>query len=530
MFTFELNLKKIRLMIYRSGFALLLIIMIMLVQAQDTAYLRFAGTITKEELSAHVYKLASDEMEGRFTGSRGLIRAQKYITGEFQQSGLQMPVISGIASYAQDFTLDECRWKDQRLTLNGTELRVGKDFLFLSDPVDITGDFPVIFAGFAIEDLRYTDFVDIDVTDKIMLAFSGEPKRPDGTSSITGKKEISKKGYYFSKAKMAADKGAEGVFIISRKRSDYRKYLKARDYYDPKPVIRFPVDDGEIIQQKQPFAAYMNVKTAARLVGESPKSLLDARDEMEETMKTRAGAFNGQISVEASSDCYRLPTANVVGFVEGTDLKGQAVVLVAHYDHLGQSKGRTYYGADDNASGTAAVMEIAEAFATAAGEGIRPRRSVVFLAVSAEEIGLYGSKYYTLNPVFSLDSTFACVNIDMIGRASTKQSNSPDYIAASVYLSEELLKLSQEANRAAAPDLEDRVEFKKTLRGGSDHYYFSRNGIPSIFYFAGFHPDYHEPTDTPDKILYDRMEKIVRAIFVTTWKLADREEKMEIEN
>jgi Zn-dependent M28 family amino/carboxypeptidase len=217
----------------------------------------------------------------------------------------------------------------------------------------------------------------------------------------------------------------------------------------------------------------------------------------------------------------------VVGIVEGTDLRSQAVVVVAHYDHLGQSKGKTYYGADDNASGTAAVMEVAEAFAMAASEGVRPRRSVVFLAVSAEEIGLYGSKYYTLNPLFPLDSTYACVNIDMIGRASTKQTNAPDYIAASVYLSEDLLEVSQEANRTTAPDLEDRVEYKKSLRGGSDHYYFSKNGIPSIFYFAGFHPDYHEPTDTPDKILYDRMEKIVRTIFVTTWKLADREGSLE---
>jgi len=497
------------------------------VHAQDSLMFKYATTITKEELSTHVHKLASDEMEGRFTGSRGLVRAQKYITGEFEQSGLQMPVISGVASYAQEFTLDECRWKDQRLTLNGTELRVGKDFLFLSDPVDISGDFPVIFSGFAIEDLRYSDFIDIDVTDKIMLAFSGEPRKPDGTSVISGKKEWSKKGYYFSKAKMAADKGAEGVFIIFRNRSDYRKYLKSRDYYDPKPVIRFPVDDGEFIQQKQPFAAYMNVKTAARLVGESPKKLFDAREEMEKTLKTRAGAFSGHVSVQASSDCYHLPTANVVGFVEGADLKSQVVVVVAHYDHLGQTTGKIFYGADDNASGTAAVLEIAEAFAMAAGNGIRPRRSVVFLAVSAEEIGLYGSKYYTMNPLFPLDSTFACVNIDMIGRASTKQVDSPDYIAASVYLSEELLKLSQEANRTAAPDLEDRVEYKRSLRGGSDHYYFSKNGIPSIFYFAGFHPDYHEATDTPDKILYDRMETITRAIFVTTWKLADREEKLE---
>jgi hypothetical protein len=114
----------------------------------------------------------------------------------------------------------------------------------------------------------------------------------------------------------------------------------------------------------------------------------------------------------------------------------------------------------------------------------------------------------------------------MIGRASTKLASSPDYISGYVYNSTDLLEISQQSNSLSAPDLEDRVEFRKNLRGGSDHYYFAKHGIPSLFYFTGFHPDYHEITDTPDKILYDRMEKIVRAIYVTTWELANREERL----
>ncbi len=189
-----------------------------------------------------------------------------------------------------------------------------------------------------------------------------------------------------------------------------------------------------------------------------------------------------------------------------------------------------YYGADDNASGTSALMEIAEAFSVAAQAGIRPRRTVIFLAASAEELGLYGSKYYAEHPVISLDSTYACVNIDMIGRASTKLAGFPEYISGYAYVSEEILEVSQESNILMANDLEDRIEYRAHIRGGSDHYYFARHGIPSLFYFEGFHEDYHEPTDTPDKILYDRMEKIVRAIFATTWQLANRGEELEIRN
>jgi hypothetical protein len=496
--------------------------------AQDTLPLHYSRTITQQELSEHVYKLASGDFEGRFTGSKGQLKAEDYILNEFKDDGLEAPDISGRPTYVQDFTLDECRWKDQRLRMNGNDFKVGKDFLFLSDPVDIKGTYPVIFAGFGIEDSAYSDFGNIDVKGKIMLVFSGEPQDEEGISVISGTKELSKKAYYFNKSAVAVNKGAAGVIIIARKDSDFRKYIKNRDYYDPKPNISYPSDDEETLKHKDAFSAYMDLKTAARLVKEDPERLAEALQEMEASHISAAGRFKGSIEISASSDCFPLQTANVIGIIEGTDKKSEAVVVVAHYDHLGEERGKIYFGADDNASGTAAVIEIAEAFACAARDGFRPRRTVIFLAVSAEELGLYGSKYYSQNPVISLDSTYACVNIDMIGRAETKLENYPDYISGYAYVSRDILEVARECDTLMAPDLEDRIEFRAGLRGGSDHYYFAKHGIPSLFYFEGFHRDYHQPTDTPDKILYERMEKIVRAIFATTWELANREEKLEI--
>lgn len=506
-----------------------LIFIIARLAAQDTLPLHYAKTITKEELSAHVYKLASDDFEGRFTGSRGQVRAEKYIRDDFRDAGLEMPVINGTPTYTQQYTLNDCRWKDQRLMIDNKELKVGKDFLFLGDPINVHGDYPVVFAGFGIEDSAYSDFGKIDIRGKIMLSFAGEPRRADGNSMITGFNEMSKKGYYFSKTAIAADKGAEGVFIISRSRSDYKKYLKERAYYDPKPNISYPIKDEEDMKHKEIFSAYMNIKTAAKMVGQDSRSILGSLKEIESSGNSTAGKFNGEIRIDASSECYPVETGNVVGMIEGTDLKSQAVVVVAHYDHLGEDNKGIYHGADDNASGTAAVMEIAEAFARAAHDGIRPRRTLIFLAVSGEELGLYGSKFYSQYPVISLDSTFACLNIDMIGRASNKQVDSPGYIGGFVYESPDLLAVSQHICSIMAPDLEDQIEYKKSLRGGSDHYYFARHGIPSLFYFEGFHPDYHEVTDTADKILYDRMEKIVRMIFATAWELANREGKLNSE-
>jgi hypothetical protein len=494
--------------------------------AQDTLPLKYARTITATELEEHVTTLASDGFEGRSTGTRGLAKAQNYISGEFREDGLQTPEIAGKPTFIQEFELNECRWKDQRMTVDGMELRVGKDFLFLSDPVDISGEFPVVFAGFGIDDTAYSDFGGIAVKGKVMLAFSGEPRDENGISYLSKQKEQSRKGYYFSKAAEAANREAEGVFIISRKKSDYKRFLKDRDYYDPRPHIEYPGKDEDSLKHKDAFAAFMNVKTAALLVGQKPALLKDALNEMESSGKTAAGRFSGQVSIRAASECSTLETANVVAVIEGTDLKEEAVVVVAHYDHLGIMGGEVYHGADDNASGTAAVMEIADAFAAAAVDGIRPRRTVIFLAVSAEELGIYGSKYYTENPVIALDSTFACVNMDMIGRASSRLANSPEYISGTAYVSEKIVDFSRRSLQLAAPELEDRVEYKSAIRGGSDHYYFARAGIPSLFYFAGFHKDYHETTDTADKILYDRMEKIVRVIFLTTWELASTKEKL----
>ena len=507
------------------------IFIISLLSAQDTLPIHYSRTITSKELSEYVYKLASREYEGRYTGSKGQIKAGEYIRGEFEKDGLRPPLVAGTPQYIQDYTLDNCRWKDQRLKVNGVELEVGKDFLFLGDPANIQGTYTVVFAGFGIEDTAYSDFGNINVKGKIMLVFSGEPRNKEGISIISGTKEPSRKAYYFSKAAVAVDKGAAGVIIIARRESDFKSYLKNQAYYNKEPEISYPSNGGETEKKHEmAFSAFMDLKTASQLVNENPEKLTAALDDMESSHKTAAGRFSGSVEINASSDCLVVHTGNVIGMVEGTDKKQEAVLVVAHYDHLGVKKGKIYYGADDNASGTSAVMEIAEAFAQAAHDGHRPRRTVIFITFTGEEEGLYGSRYYSEHPVIPLDSTYACVNIDMIGRAETKQKANPDYISGDAYLSEDILKVSNKCSALMAPGMADKMEFHKRIPADSDHYYFAEHGIPSLLYYEGMHKDYHEPTDTPDKILYDRMEKIVRIIFATTWELANRTEQLKIKN
>lgn len=224
---------------------------------------------------------------------------------------------------------------------------------------------------------------------------------------------------------------------------------------------------------------------------------------------------------------------NVLGYIEGTDLKEELIIITAHYDHLGKHDSLIYNGADDDGSGTVAAMEIAEAFKIAKNEGYGPRRSVLIMTVSGEEKGLLGSKYYTDNPIYPLKNTVANLNIDMIGRLDDWHDTANYvYLIGSDRLSTDLHNISEEVNkkyiglnldyRFNDDDDPNRYYYR------SDHYNFAKNNIPVIFYFNGVHEDYHKVTDTIEKIDFKKIEKITKLIFLTAWELANKEERIKL--
>ena len=223
---------------------------------------------------------------------------------------------------------------------------------------------------------------------------------------------------------------------------------------------------------------------------------------------------------------------NVIAYIEGTELPDQVVVLSAHYDHVGMDGDTIYNGADDDGSGTVALMEIAEAFQLAKEQGHGPKRSLLFLHVAGEEIGLYGSRYYTEHPIVPLAQTLCDLNTDMIGRIDPLKNGNDNYIylIGSDKLSQALHDLSEEVNNRYvqleldytfnADDDPNRFYYR------SDHYNFAEKNIPVIFYFNGVHEDYHRPTDTPDKINYPLMAKRAQLIFHTAWEVANRQDRI----
>lgn len=221
---------------------------------------------------------------------------------------------------------------------------------------------------------------------------------------------------------------------------------------------------------------------------------------------------------------------NVVAFIEGSEFPDEIIILSAHLDHVGMDdEGNVFNGADDDGSGTIAMLEMAEAFQAAVKAGKGPKRSILFLHVTGEEIGLYGSRYYTENPIFPLENTVCNLNTDMIGRIDPEKADTPNYIylIGSDKLSQELHDVSEEVAKKYS-DLKIDYTYNdendpNRFYYRSDHYNFAKNNVPIIFYFNGVHADYHKISDTPDKIEYDLMAKRTKLIFQTAWEIANRD-------
>jgi Zn-dependent M28 family amino/carboxypeptidase len=259
-------------------------------------------------------------------------------------------------------------------------------------------------------------------------------------------------------------------------------------------------------------------------------------DDYQGKNNTQPKTYIADIMLQFNKETMHLQSSDVLGYLEGTDLKDELVVISAHYDHLGKRDTVIYYGADDDGSGTVSILGIAKAFSKAKAAGKGPRRSILFLANSGEEKGLWGSEYYSDHPTYPLDKTTVDLNIDMIGRIddSRKKGDSTNYVyvVGDDKLSTDL-KLISEAQNKKYTKLELDYKFNdpkdpERIYYRSDHFNFARKGVPIIFYYDGMlDRDYHKPTDTPDKISYDVMAKRAKLVFYTAWEMANRNDMLK---
>ena len=258
-----------------------------------------------------------------------------------------------------------------------------------------------------------------------------------------------------------------------------------------------------------------------KLFGISKEKFLSTLEEMK-SGKNVSGLYTTMVRMKTSYETDNILDArNVLGYIEGADKKDEWIILTAHYDHLGTYRGKVYNGADDNASGVAALLELAEAFDLAVQKGHHPRRTILFMSPDAEEIGANGSLYYVENPLAPLSKTVVDVNIDAIGREDAKRSDLEDFVY--VYCSRNGKVDLDEARIKAEEILPDipRIEINPTAPG-SDNHIFERQRVPAIAYTTGYCRDYHKPTDTEDKINYKNLHKIAQTVTNTIWAILCR--------
>ncbi len=494
----------------------------------------FAKTIKAEDLKAHLSVLASDEYEGRETGTPGQQKAAAYIAEYFES--LDLPKVGENNSYYQKIVFTSERWSNTALSVNGEAYKHLWDFYaFPTTNVDAPNmDVEELaFLGYGIDDENYSDYEGEDVTGKALLVYSGEPVNKNGISQVTGSEELSDWSSDFrKKLRVAKEKGAAMVFIID---GDIKKNIAENRRFLLGSGLR--LGEGELPQDNYANNVFISTTIAKAILGKKYKKVIRARKKMQKKGKPQSVDLSADVNVALAKDTRQLLGENVLGYIEGTDpaLKDELLIITAHYDHLGKRGDDVYNGADDNGSGTSTVLEIAQAFNEAKKKGVGPRRSVLTMLVSGEEKGLLGSAFYAANPVFPLKNTIANVNVDMVGRADKKHADNPEYIyvIGADRLSSELHDINETANSTYtnieldytynAEDDPNRYYYR------SDHYNFAEKGIPAIFYFSGTHEDYHRTTDTVDKILFDKVEKIGRLVFYTSWELANRDKRIVVD-
>ncbi len=500
------------------------------VHAQQNIADHAKSVITPFLLKQTINYLASDSMKGRAIPAEGLDQAGEYISRQFQTLGLQP--LNG--SYFQDllFCYTDLGTDNFISVVEGMATRNYKlkdDFI----PYEISGSNPaegaLIFAGYGITapEYNYDDYKDLDVKGKIVVVLRQEPGQTDSMQKRFAGADLSHYAWLQEKQKMAADHGAAGLIVLSGPLQF--TMLKPRGYAWPSLSKVLPKDAlplGYCETQKELIPM---VHAGESLINElfgNVDSLKQIQQRIEATMRPHSFPIPGRI-MAMNVSFTRTPVGgrNVIAFLEGSDpkLKDEAVIIGGHYDHIGvQRKQETakeyvsshdyiYNGADDNASGTSGMLAVAKAFATLTEN---PKRSVIFMAFAGEEKGLLGSASYVRKPLWPLVKTAAMLNLDMISR------NNPDSLQIiGARQNPGLVKIIRKQNKKVGFILAESTD--KQMDGGSDHASFFNKDVPSIFFFTGFHPDYHGVSDNPDRCDAEKAARVARLAFLTAWKVAN---------
>ncbi len=510
----------------------------------------FHELVSAERLREHLEIIASDSLLGRGTGQAGIEMAAEYLDNEYRAIGLKP--IGDDGTHFQHFELEGKVTRQISYNL----FDISEQDTVLSDPVwsqtvsagnpgdfynmfggDVDLEGQVLFAGFGMETSQISHSDSLSVRGNWVMMFADAPDEFDFESQSI---DARIRAYLFAL-------GARGMLIINT--TDQQEYEStATDMVrllDTPGNIRLP--EGGSRGRFNAAIKVVSPEMATRLLGlSSTESLKEFRRDVAEIHDSFTG-MNTDYYLRLSPETEEITFTekNVMGLLEGChpELKHETLVISAHYDHMGldspdSSGDMIYNGADDNGSGTVTTLVLAETFKKAKEAGHCPDRSILFLHVAAEEHGLLGSRYYSDNPIIPIEDTIVNFNIDMMGRIDDRYIDEEDtdyvYIIGAEIISSKLDSLLHVANHQSVNlnldmiynDLDDRNQFYRR----SDHWNFGRLGIPFIFFFSGVHADYHQPSDTIEKIPFDLLEKRAQLIYAALIEVANAPKRPEVDN
>lgn len=511
------------------------------------------NSIREDEIFHNLKFLASDSLKGRATGTLENDIAARFIAEKFQKYGL-IPIINGLNSpqrkskfksegelyspedYFQKFNIIKSKissrnYLELKFEYSSAEKIISfnykDDFIVQANSNfnNLSICAPVVFAGYGINkgEKNYNDYLNekgekVNIKGKIVLIVDGFPQERDSESEFSKSKNALYRNP-LRKMEVASELGALALIVVSsplkneqpfniKNQSRANAFEKANFYLPTQSTKSIPI-------------IFVSENVAYQIFNESEKSLKDILESIDKKLTGNAFEFqNLKMRIELNFDKEIISTQNVVGMIEGSDesLKSEFIVIGAHYDHVGlgyygsmnsSDTGKIHNGADDNASGTSALIELAEAFSID-----KPKRSLIFIAFSGEENGLLGSKFYVYyQPLKPLDKTVAMFNFDMVGR------NEPELLwIGGAFYSNDIKKLIEASN--------DSTKFEILYNTGllnfaSDQAPFLRKNIPSAFFFTGLHDDYHTPEDDYNKINFDKLEKVTKLGFLAISNLAN---------
>jgi hypothetical protein len=508
---------------------------------------RGVDTISANQIKDYLTFIASDEMEGRDTPSRGLDTTAKFLALNLARWGLKPAGDTGSFFQRIDLRRDRADNGQTKVEINGRTLAAGTDYLPAGGSGDISGQLVFAGSGWFVKSKEIDSYKGVDPAGKIAVVFGIPNAPPRGVTRA----DFGKQGEGFMNPNdYARSKGVVGLIYVP----DFQ-YLANWQRNRQRIMER-----GSTVVAKFQTATTSSPLPSVVISPEIANSLFAGE------RQSAAGIFNAsysssgaalpepflmsqtkQITISVASSTETVPTQNVVAVWEGSDpvLKNEYVALGAHYDHVGSGcpavgSDTICNGADDDGSGTTALLSIAEALAKAPTQ---PKRSVLFVWHCGEEKGLWGSRYFTEYPTVPLNQIVAQINIDMIGRSKkpgdtnprNRDLTGPDavYLIGSTMMSTELGEIVNTVNKSFLNlTLDTRYDDPKDPNRfffRSDHYNYARKGIPIIFFFDGVHEDYHRAGDTADKIDYQKMEKITRTIYMTLWEIANRQLRLKVD-